>query len=344
MKHTMPLSERVKYFGIAAMILLVAILCFLAGCLLDFIVLPSLAGKLTMLFLSALAAISIGLASYLFLVRPFRKTEELLSMFHKGVVFEELFSLPYAFSKEFVWAMEKLHLLMDSKETLRMSVEQSRYLALQNQINPHFLYNTLDAIRADALLAGIDSVAKTAEALSTFFGYSISNLDKYATLAEELENVRNYMTIQQYRFGDSLQMQVVNEDEDKDVHRYYLPRMTLQPLVENAIYHGLEGKVDLGTVTIRMRTTQSGLFISVVDDGVGMQQEMVDKLNAAMHRAEAGYTGANQTRGGIAMKNVNSRIKLLFGEQYGLHIFSETGLGTEIRITLPIIQKEALLS
>lgn len=277
---------------------------------------------------------------YRYLALPYQKTRKLLDAFNKGAVFEELFAAEYPLSEEFAWTLEKLHQLLNSNETLKLSVEQSRYLALQNQINPHFLYNTLDAIRGDAVEAGIAEVAKTAEALSMFFGYTISNLDKYATLAEEIENVRDYITIQQYRFGDDLQLVVKNKDENREILECLMPRMTLQPLVENAIYHGLEEREKRGTVRILMQRTETLLIVNVVDDGVGMDTVTVDKLNAAMNRAESGYTGARQKRGGIAMKNVNSRIKLLFGEQYGLHIFSECGVGTDIRIQLPAVRKD----
>lgn len=278
---------------------------------------------------------------YCYLVKPYRRTRKLIDAFNKGIIFEEIFHLPYTFCPESGWMMEKLHLLFQSEEMLKLSVEQSRYLALQNQINPHFLYNTLDAIRADALEAGILDVAKTAEALSAFFGYSISNLEKYAMLAEELENVKDYMSIQQYRFGDKLNLSIENKGSS-EVFTYMIPRMTLQPLVENAIYHGLEGKSKMGTVSVRIQDTNQMLIVNVVDNGVGMCTTAVDKLNASMNRAEAGYTEAGQKKGGIALKNVNSRIKLLFGEDYGLHVFSEPGVGTDVRIRIPIVKKESL--
>ena len=277
-----------------------------------------------------------------YLIRPYRQTRTLLEAFNKGTVFEEVFDMEYPLSTEFAWMLEKMHHLLNSKETLKLSVEQSRYLALQNQINPHFLYNTLDAIRADAREAGIMEVANTAEALSMFFGYTISNLDKYATLAEEIENVKDYITIQQYRFGDTLQLDIQKRDPDEEIDQCLIPRMTLQPLVENAIYHGLEGRAKRGTVRILMQRTDTMLIVNVMDDGVGMDTAAVDKLNASMKRAESGYTGAQQKRGGIAMRNVNSRIKLLFGEQYGIHIFSECQIGTDIRIQLPIMRRENL--
>lgn len=336
MKTYWDLASRMKIVGVVLGLYTVVLLGFLAA------VGSEKNMAIVVLLFGGASLLGIGVFIHCFVVRPYRKTVGLLQEFNRGAVMEELFSMLYPFCQEFAWSLEKLHQLLDTKEMLKLSVDQSRYLALQNQINPHFLYNTLDVIRGDALMLGMREVAKTTEALSTFFGYSISNLDKYATLAEELENIKDYMIIQQYRFGDALKLEVDNKDEDRKAYHYYMPRMTLQPLVENAIYHGLEGKTGLGTVTIRIHTSQSGLFINVTDNGVGMEQHIVDRLNAAMHRAESGHMGANQSRGGIAMKNVNSRVRLLFGEQYGLHIFSEKGLGTDIRISLPIIEKDAL--
>ena len=339
MKRIRELSERVKLCLLVMFLFCGVILLLMTGILY---------WKINLhigYIMAAIGAAVLGIIvfwTYKYLVLPYRQTRRLIDAFNKGIIFEEVFKMPYPLCPEFSWMLEKFHLLFNTEETLKLSVEQSRYLALQNQINPHFLYNTLDAIRADAMEAGIREVAKTAEALSTFFGYSISNLDKYAMLAEELENVKDYMTIQQYRFGDKLQLLIENRGDDA-IFNFMVPRMTLQPLVENAIYHGLEEKAKMGTVSIIIHNTDQMLIINVIDDGVGMDNPTADKLNATMNRAESGYTGADQKKkGGIALKNVNSRIKLLFGADYGLHIFSEINVGTDVRIMLPIVKKESL--
>ena len=298
-------------------------------------------GRLAVLLVCILAADAGLYVLFQHLIRrPQRAVRQQILDFLEGRIFEEIFHPAHDMTAESRWMLEKFHTLLDSEKTLELAVEQARYLALQNQINPHFLYNTLDAIRTDALIAGVPSVAKATEALATYFRYTISNLDRYATLTEELNNVEDYMTIQQYRFGDRLQLNL--DAVDEACRAYCLPRMTLQPLVENAIYHGLEAKRKMGTVSICVHPTEQMMIIHVIDDGVGIAQAQVDRLNASLGRADSGHIRSEQTRGGIAVRNVNSRIKLLFGEQYGMQIFSEEGRGTDVRITLPAIGRSEL--
>ena len=115
-----------------------------------------------------------------------------------------------------------------------------------------------------------------------------------------------------------------------------MPKMILQPLVENAVSHGLEGKIEHGTVQIVVENSDRTLFLRVKDDGVGMPEEKVDRLNAQFASGDVPITGTTQ-RGGIALRNVNSRIRLMFGEDYGLHIFSAVGVGTECCVTFPLL-------
>ena len=197
---------------------------------------------------------------------------------------------------------ERLH----GEEITRLQQKQAEYLALQNQINPHFLYNALEAIRTDALLADCGDVAETTEALATFFRYTISNVQEYVTFSDELDNAENYFTIQRCRFGDKISMKLDMENEKLLEAR--MPKLILQPLVENAVSHGLEGKLGCGAVRIVVENSDRTLFLRVRDDGVGIPDEQVERLN----RQFAGDAGgaAGQQRGGIALRNVNSRIQI----------------------------------
>ncbi|MCH1983282.1 histidine kinase [Ruminococcus sp. OA3] len=277
--------------------------------------------------------------TYNYLVIPYLKTRRVLDNFNKGIVFEDVFSLPYPFTPELEIALAKLEALLDKKESLRLSVEQSKYLALQNQINPHFLYNTLDAIRGDVLMAGLHNISDTIEALSTYFAYSISNLEQYATLSEELRNVQAYITVQKYRFGEALQFSVIYEEDREQLQDLYIPRMVLQPIVENAIYHGLEIRNKRGNIQLRIQMTRKTVIIDIIDDGVGMSQKAVEVLNLKLTHAEAGLGNAEQKRKGIALVNVNSRIKLLFGHEFGMYVYSNEGVGTDVKLTLPIVKE-----
>ena len=279
---------------------------------------------------------------YHYLVVPYRKVKRILKNFNKGILFDEIFSLPYKPSDELDIALAKFEVLLDKKEMAKISVEQSKYLALQNQISPDFLYNTLDAIRGDALMAGLGNISDTLEALSAYFAYSISNLEQYATVMEEIHNVSDYITVQKYRFGDSLKFSVEYPDEGPEYFETLrIPRFVLQPIVENAIYHGLEVRDKRGSIRIRLQRTKSRLLIDVIDDGVGMSWETVEMLNQKLVLAEGGRN-AVQKKKGIALVNVNSRIKLLFGHEYGLYIYSTEGVGTDVKMTLPLTTADSL--
>lgn len=280
--------------------------------------------------------------SYYFLVIPYRKTKIVLKNFNKGILFDEIFSLPYKLTDELDIALAKFEVLLDKKEMAKISVEQSKYLALQNQISPHFLYNTLDAIRGDALMAGLGNISDTLEALSAYFAYSISNLEQYATVMEEIRNVSDYITVQKYRFGESLKFSVEYPDEGPEYFETLcMPRFVLQPIVENAIYHGLEVRDKRGNICIRLQRTKSRLLIDVIDDGVGMSWKTVEMLNQKLVHAEGGRN-AVQKKKGIALVNVNSRIKLLFGHEYGLYVYSTEGVGTDVKMTLPLTLADQL--
>lgn len=243
--------------------------------------------------------------------------------------------------------VRKVNEVISREDRLLLSHKEAEYLALQNQINPHFLYNTLEAIRGDALAAGLSSLAGTAEALASFFRYTISGENLLSTVEDELTNIRNYFLIQRYRFGEDLKLEIVFIDKETEIQKLRIPKLTLQPIVENCVFHGLETKRNKGTIRISFDQTQKFLFISVKDDGIGMSKQELEHLNASLvespfriDREEIGReknlaqeTGKRHT--GIALKNVSQRIKLLFGNEYGITIYSALGVGTNVKIVLP---------
>jgi len=219
--------------------------------------------------------------------------------------------------------------------------KQSELDALQSQINPHFLYNTLDSIRGIALSEGIAEIAHMTEALSAFFRYSVSKKSNIVTLEEELRNVDYYFAIQQYRFNNRFVLKKVLAD-DHDVLDCALPKLTLQPIVENALYHGLETKIGGGTITIRVTMTERRLIINVVDDGIGIDAATLDALNKHLDSGQPAQPQADSSRSsGIALINVNQRIKLLYGSAYGITLYSTLELGTDVELVLPLIRHEA---
>ena len=291
-----------------------------------------------------LAVLILGAALFLllytafrYIFKPYGRVAAVLRRFTAGRTVEELFHLKYPLTMDLQAALQKVSSLLDRQAAQKDSMKQAEYLALQNQINPHFLYNTLEAIRGDALLSGMTSLAEIAEALATYFRYTISKMNRLVTVEEELNNVRNYFRIQRYRYGDRMQMTLSYDKENQELLKLRVPKLTLQPIVENAVIHGLEAKVGLGLIRLTAETTQSRLILHVMDDGVGMSREALARLNDRLVQTRFDYIdSAAEKEGGIALVNVNNRLRLLFGEQYGLNIYSEPNVGTDVEITLPL--------
>ena len=187
--------------------------------------------------------------------------------------------------------------------------------ALQNQINPHFLYNTLELIRGRSLLQGMDDVADMAETLASLFRYSINAPGETATLSQE---------------------HIDNNSEE--VLNCALPVMTLQPLVENALMHGIMPKIGGGKLTLRVTKRENILEILVEDDGVGMDDVTLSRIRALIRSKEQGRqeNGKDGRRNmGIALRNVNQRIQLYYGTQFGLDVESTKNIGTVLSVRIP---------
>ncbi len=219
--------------------------------------------------------------------------------------------------------------------------QQSKYAELQNQINPHFLYNTLETIRGQAVIDDNYIIADMTEALAKYFRYNISKDNDTVTVEQELENIQNYIQIQQYRFQDRFVFRIYPHVETEVYAACLIPKMTLQPIVENAIFHGMEQKMEKGHIYIHIEATIDRLMIIVADDGVGMDEEALEKLQQKLQQAD-GVSELPQKpeHNGIAMENVNNRLRLLYGGDYGLKVSSTKELGTEVEITLPRIVGE----
>jgi two-component system, sensor histidine kinase YesM len=226
--------------------------------------------------------------------------------------------------------------LLDGEYTAKLLKKQAELNALQSQINPHFLYNTLESIRSQAIIEGVDGIAKMTKALSSMFRYSISQKDSIVTFAQELKNTENYLTIQQYRFFNKFIIIKELDENDCSVMDCKIPNLTIQPIVENAIFHGLEKKSGTGTIKISAYPTQNRIVINIEDDGLGMPEHKVKEHNGLFNfDREQIITSEVMEKNNIGLVNVNERIKLNFGSEYGLHIYSTLELGTNVEITLP---------
>lgn len=295
-------------------------------------------------FLIALAVFLglIGAAFYL-VVKPYLRFEKTMRLFTDGYTTMEIGDLyevvPTPAGSRL---LERMRDMMDSSELLRLNKRQAQYLALQNQINPHFLYNTLESIRSEALIAGLHSVAEMTEALATFFRYTISKVENLVSVEEELQNCETYFRIQQYRFGTRLSLAIECDPDDRDeIYCCRLPKLTMQPILENSIIHGTECKIGSGHLTIHLERSGKRLLIRISDDGIGMDEVSLSRMNERLEKSGRAFASkTTETRGGIALVNVNNRIHLLFGEEYGIHVFSMPGVGTDVEISLPAITSD----
>lgn len=207
---------------------------------------------------------------------------------------------------------------------------------LSSQINPHFLYNTLEMIRMKALTNNDRDVANAIKLLGQSMRYVLENTGTtVSTLRKELDHVMNYLQIQILRFGDRLEYQV-NIQPDMLLEEYEVLPLLMQPIVENAIIHGLEARESGGKVWVAIYIEENVLKVDISDNAGGMDEET---LKMVLHRIEH-YEKERHTFG-IALYNINRRIKLNYGEKYGIDIHTVPGEGTRVRLNLPIIKQEA---
>ncbi len=218
-----------------------------------------------------------------------------------------------------------------NKELLfRIDYEQKKKrefeLALmQLQIKPHFLYNTLDVICRLADMNRNAEVRKATKALADFYRVALSKGRDIIKLGEEISNVENYFSIQKIRYSNVFDYEITVEDEILNCH---IPKLTIQPLAENAIYHGLKPAGRKGIISIKGYKEKDSVVIKVSDDGAGMSQE---RLNGIFSENTPGERSLQS----FGLKNLNERIRIIFGSSYGLTIWSEEGKGTEITIRIP---------
>lgn len=217
-------------------------------------------------------------------------------------------------------------------ETARQQME---IIAYRNQINPHFLYNTLDCIRGIAFMHHANEIVEICQSLSKMFRYAVSGGDT-ATVKEEIEYVGFYATIIGYRFSNRIS---ITTDASDDVLECKTIKMLLQPLVENSVLHGLEQKIGPGNIYIRIRATQAHLNIEVKDDGCGIAKEKLDSFNNKILEAQSIVNAPSTTQSSIGILNIARRLYLFYGADESFVITSDGLTGTIVRITMPICKE-----
>ena len=226
--------------------------------------------------------------------------------------------------------VEELQELTDKMVKEQEEKRKNELDALQSQINPHFLYNTLDSIMWMIESERYEDAVSMVQALGRLLRISLSRGKNVISVGDELQHARSYLAIQKYRYKNKFTSYF---EVEPDIEQYKTIKLVIQPLIENAIYYGMEYMDGEGEIHIRAYTREQDLYLEVEDNGPGMPEEQVEHLLT-------GGEKARQKGSGIGLKNVNQRIQLYFGTQYGLEIESEPDEGTVVRIHIPKTMEE----
>lgn len=229
--------------------------------------------------------------------------------------------------------IEKIGFLMDSVYKEQKNLRKAELKALQAQINPHFLYNTLDSIIWMSKANRNEEVITMVSALTKLFRIALSRGKDVISIQEEIEHINSYLTIQHIRYKNKFTFDI---NVDEALYKYSIMKLILQPIVENSIYHGIKEKRGMGYIEVRGRDLGDTIVFEVVDNGKGMSK---DKLNALRNALNNGTREKIESYG---IRNVNERIKIFFGAEYGLTFFSEEDVGTRVEIKIPkLLEVEA---
>jgi len=212
--------------------------------------------------------------------------------------------------------------LIENLYISKINQREAELKALESQINPHFLYNTLDSIHWLALKNKDYEVSEQIEALSEIFKHVLNTGKSMVTIRDEIDFLENYMVIQRARFGDRIKISI---EADDSLFEYETPKLVIQPIVENSIVHGFEEKMGCGQITISIKKQRNNIVYTMIDDGLGTNQE---KIRSMMNSKE-------QSHNVFALKNIDERIKIKYGNEYGMSFYSEEGKGTKVEIIIP---------
>lgn len=243
----------------------------------------------------------------------------------EGIMGEDFVKLATGFNS----MMEEILVLMEQVKQEQNQIEQIRFNSLQSQIQPHFLYNTLDCIHWQAVSDGNQEISTLVKALARYYRICLSKGRDVISLEMEMEHVRNYLIIQNMRYDHIIGSDIRLNEECRDA---MIPKLTLQPLVENSIYHGIkvrDGKE--GSVSLTAKKKGDIVEIILDDTGTGMTQRQIDEMNQHLSEYDESF--------GYGVRNVNKRIELLYGAEYGLHYLRNLSGGVTVEIRIPYVTK-----
>lgn len=293
--------------------------------------------KLQIIILSILLVILSLIFAYFTAIRSYKPVAEIIGVLEEPERFNtyddsrkaRLNELRYIISTilKQIKTNEKMKDELDSKLKL---LEQSQFAMLQSQINPHFLYNTLETINwmAFDLAKSDNKVSKAVNSLAQLFRNNVYMGDYIISIGQEIENTKNYLDILGLRYGDVFE---ARWEIDEGIKPYSIIKICLQPIIENAVYHGIKPKGTGGLLRIRGEINGDDIVFTVSDNGVGMEQVLVTEINQKLNDR------SSQAEDHIGIYNVNQRIKIVFGKEYGVIIESRKNLGTSVIIRIPLV-------
>ena len=267
--------------------------------------------------------------------KPIRNLQNVMKTVEKGNTdirvsihsYNEIGELSHSFNQ----LMEKINFLLTSIKSIEIKKREAELDALKSQINPHFLYNTLESIRMMAVIDDNCAIARAIESLANLLRYNIRERKDIVDVKDEIEQVKNYIYLLKMRYEDKFE---VVYDIDEHLLQFKTIKFTLQPIIENAIHHGIEKKGGKGLLRLSVKKTMDNLIFEVQDNGMGIEKRKLDELKDYIKS----YGGDGMKS--IGLKNVNERAMLYFGERYGLSIESNLAEGTCVRLTIPAFNKE----
>lgn len=289
--------------------------------------------KLQIIGILLLLMIIIFILAYVASVRSYSPLNEIISFLDNSqppadsIEEEDKNELMYIINSIQTHINDKTKMAEILEERMKL-LKKSQYDMLQTQINPHFLYNTLETINwmAYNMSNSENPVSKSLINLASFFRNTLTS-GYFVSIENEIKYTKEYVNILALRYGDLFD---IEWDIDKSILSYTIIKICLQPIIENAVYHGIKQKNDKGLIKIKGLCDDNNIILIVSDDGVGIEKDALDELNKTL--SETSFTNEKSH---IGLSNVNQRIKIIFGDSYGIHVESTVGVGTDVYVTIP---------
>lgn len=289
--------------------------------------------KLQIIGILLLLMIIIFILAYVASVRSYSPLNEIISFLDNSqppadsIEEEDKNELMYIINSIQTHINDKTKMAEILEERMKL-LRKSQYDMLQTQINPHFLYNTLETINwmAYNMSNSENPVSKSLINLASFFRNTLTS-GYFVSIENEIKYTNEYVNILALRYGDLFD---IEWDIDESILSYTIIKICLQPIIENAVYHGIKQKNDKGLIKIKCLCDDNNIILIVSDDGIGIEKDALDELNKTL--SETSFTNEKSH---IGLSNVNQRIKIIFGDSYGIHVKSTVGVGTDVYVTIP---------